>query len=75
MTRKDHFHLPFIDQMLERLASHAYYCFLDGYSGYNQIPIAPEDKKRLPTPAPLGHLPTIACHLVYVMLLVHFKGA
>ena len=32
-TRKDYFPLPFIDQMLERLAGHAYYCFLDGYSG------------------------------------------
>ncbi|WP_205742138.1 hypothetical protein, partial [Halomonas marinisediminis] len=36
-TRKDHFPLPFIDQMLERLAGHASYCFLEGYSGYNQI--------------------------------------
>jgi len=34
-TCKDHFPLPFIDQMLERLAGHEYYCFLDGYSGYN----------------------------------------
>ncbi|KAM1579697.1 hypothetical protein ACFX1Z_041108 [Malus domestica] len=42
-TRNDHFPLPFIDQMLERLADHSFYCFLDGYSGYNQIPIAPED--------------------------------
>jgi len=32
-TRKDHFPLPFIDQMLEHLAGHEYYCFLDGYSG------------------------------------------
>jgi len=31
-TRKDHFPLPFIDQMVERLAGHEYYCFLDGYS-------------------------------------------
>ncbi|KAG7533175.1 Retrotransposon gag domain [Arabidopsis thaliana x Arabidopsis arenosa] len=31
-SRKDHFPLPFIDQMLERLANHPYYCFLDGYS-------------------------------------------
>ncbi|KAL5560543.1 hypothetical protein UlMin_036754 [Ulmus minor] len=45
-TRKDHFPLPFIDQMLERLAGHAYYCFLDGYSGYNQIAIAPEDQDK-----------------------------
>ena len=42
-TRKDHFPLPFLDQMLDRLAGHEYYCFLDGYSGYNQIAIAPED--------------------------------
>ena len=42
-TRKDHFPLPFIDQMLDRLAGHPHFCFLDGYSGYNQISIAPED--------------------------------
>ena len=42
-TRKDHFSLPFIDQMVERLAGHEYYCFLDGYSGYNQVPVDPED--------------------------------
>ena len=42
-TRKDHFPLSFLDQMLDRLAGHEYYCFLDGYSGYNQISIAPED--------------------------------
>jgi hypothetical protein len=46
VTRKDHFPLPFMDQMLERLAGHSYYCFLDGYSGYNQIPIAPEDQEK-----------------------------
>nr|GEX61633.1 reverse transcriptase domain-containing protein [Tanacetum cinerariifolium] len=33
-TRKDHFPLPFMDQMLERLAGNQYYCFLDGFSGY-----------------------------------------
>ena len=42
-TRKDHFPLPFIDQMLDRLAGHPHFYFLDGYSGYNQIAIAPED--------------------------------
>ncbi|XP_075110430.1 uncharacterized protein LOC142181310 [Nicotiana tabacum] len=41
VTRKDHFPLPFIDQMLDRLAGHEYYCFLDGYSRYNQIVIWP----------------------------------
>ena len=43
VTRKDHFPLPLIDQMLDRLARHPHFCFLDGYSGYNQIAIAPED--------------------------------
>ena len=31
----DHYYLPSIDQMLDRLAGHSHYCFLDGYSGYN----------------------------------------
>ena len=30
--RKDHCSLPFIDQMMDRLAGHSHYCFLDGYS-------------------------------------------
>ncbi|RVW64137.1 putative mitochondrial protein [Vitis vinifera] len=33
VTRKDHFPLPFIDQVLERVSGHPFYCFLDGYSG------------------------------------------
>ncbi|CAN6566337.1 unnamed protein product [Malus baccata var. baccata] len=53
-TRKDHFPLPFIDQMLERLAGYAFYCFLDGYSGYNQIVIAPEDQEKITFTCPFG---------------------
>ena len=49
-TCKDHFPLLFIDQMLERLAGHEYFCFLDGYSGHNQIPIAPEDQEKIVGP-------------------------
>nr|GFA14687.1 reverse transcriptase domain-containing protein [Tanacetum cinerariifolium] len=45
-TRKDHFPLPFMDQMLERLAGNEYYCFLDGFSGYFQIPIDPRDQEK-----------------------------
>ena len=40
-TRKDHFPLTFIDQMLDILTGNEYYCFLGGYSDYNQIAIAP----------------------------------
>ena len=43
VTRKDHFSLPFIDQMLDRLAGQPHFSLLDGYSGYNQIAITPED--------------------------------
>ena len=53
-TRKDHFPLPFIDQMLERLSGHSHYCFLDGYSGYNQIVIAPEDQEKTTFTCPFG---------------------
>ncbi|GJR51199.1 reverse transcriptase domain-containing protein [Tanacetum coccineum] len=54
VTWKDHFPLPFIDQMLERLAGHEYYCFLDGFSGYFQIPIAPEDQEKTTFTCPYG---------------------
>ncbi|KAD4178635.1 hypothetical protein E3N88_27226 [Mikania micrantha] len=53
-TRKDHFPLPFIDQMLERLSGQQFYCFLDGFSGYFQIPIAPEDQEKTTFTCPYG---------------------
>jgi hypothetical protein len=53
-TRKDHFPLPFMDQMLERLAGKSFYCFLDGYSGYNQIVINPEDQEKTIFTCPFG---------------------
>ena len=53
-TRKDHFPLPFIDQMLERIAGHTFYYFLDGYLGYNQITIAPEDQEKTTFTCPYG---------------------
>ncbi|GKA23287.1 reverse transcriptase domain-containing protein [Tanacetum coccineum] len=53
-TRKDHFPLPFIDQMLERLCGNEYYCFLDGFSGFFQIPIALEDQEKTTFTCPYG---------------------
>ena len=53
-TRKDHYPLPFIDQMLDRLVGHSYYYFLDGYSGYNQIEIALEDQEKTTFTCPYG---------------------
>nr|GFB65440.1 DNA-directed DNA polymerase [Tanacetum cinerariifolium] len=53
-TRKDHFPLPFMDQMLERLAGNEYYCFLDGFSGYFQIPIDPKGQEKTTFTCPYG---------------------
>ncbi|CAM8952283.1 unnamed protein product [Rhodiola kirilowii] len=53
-TKKDHFPIPFIDQMLERLAGHDYFCFLDGYSGFYQIPILPNDQGKTTFTSPYG---------------------
>ena len=46
ITRKDHFPLPFLDQMFERLAERAFYAFLDGYFNYAQVLIDPENKEK-----------------------------
>lgn len=54
VTRKDHFPLPFIDQMLEHLARHSYFCYLDGYSGFFQIPFHPDDQEKTTFTYPYG---------------------
>ncbi|RVW73354.1 Retrovirus-related Pol polyprotein from transposon 17.6 [Vitis vinifera] len=54
VTRKDHFPLPFIDQVLERVSGHPFYCFLDGYSGYFQIEIDVEDQEKTTLTCPFG---------------------
>ncbi|XP_075077272.1 uncharacterized protein LOC142164007 [Nicotiana tabacum] len=53
-TCKDHFPMPFIDQMLDCLAGRSFYCFLDGYSGYNQINITLEDQEKTTFTCPYG---------------------
>nr|GEU91870.1 reverse transcriptase domain-containing protein [Tanacetum cinerariifolium] len=53
-TRKDHCPLPFIDQMLERLVGNEFCCFLDGFSGYFQIPINPPDQEKTTFTCPYG---------------------
>ena len=53
-TRKDHYPLPFINQMLDSLAGHSHYCFLNGYSSYNQIAITLEDQEKNTFTCPYG---------------------
>ena len=54
VTWKDHFPLPFMDQLLERISGYPFYCFLDGYSGYFQIEIAVEDQEKTTFTCPFG---------------------
>ncbi|RVX07090.1 Retrovirus-related Pol polyprotein from transposon 17.6 [Vitis vinifera] len=54
VTRNDHFPLLLIDQVLERVSGHPFYCFLDGYSGYFQIEIVVEDQKKTTFTCPFG---------------------
>ena len=53
-SKKDHFPLPFIDQILDRLARSTYFCFLDGYLGYNQIAIHLDDQEKTTFTCPFG---------------------
>ena len=73
-TIKDHYSLPFIDKMLDRLAGHPHFCFLDGYSGYSQIVIALENQEDTTFTCPYGTFALEGCHLDYVMILPPFKG-
>ena len=53
-TQKDHFPLPFINIILDEVVGHELYTFMDGYSGYNQISIAPEDHHKTTFITPWG---------------------
>ena len=46
--------MPFIDQIIEKLAGQHFYCFLDGYSGYNQFAIHPDDQHKTTFTCPYG---------------------
>ena len=45
-TKKDHYPLHFIDQMLEILSKHIHFCFLDVYSGFSQILVSKDDQEK-----------------------------
>ena len=74
-TRKDHFPLPFIDQMLDRLAGHPHFCFFDGTLDITKLLLHLKIRRK-----PLLHAHLVLfllgeCHLVCVMLLVPSKDA
>ena len=53
-TKKDHFFLPFIDQILDKIYVQRYYCFIDGYFKYNSMAIHPDDQKKTTFTCPFG---------------------
>nr|GEX56874.1 DNA-directed DNA polymerase [Tanacetum cinerariifolium] len=65
-TRKDHFPLPFMDQMLKSLAGNQYYYFLDGFSGYFQILIDLKDQEKNTFTYPYGTF-CLSLHAFWVM--------
>ena len=44
---KDDFPLPHIDMLVDATTRHALFSFMDGFSGYNQIWMAPEDMEKM----------------------------
>ena len=72
-TQKDHYPLPFIDQMLERLSKNTHFCFLDGYSGFSQIAVKYEDQERLLLLVLMELMLIDVCLLVCVKLQLFFE--
>src|SRR3954468_4405476 len=74
-TRKDHYSLPFIDQMLERLSKNTHFCYLDGTLASLRFMLTLPIKRR-PLSCVLAVLMLIGvCLLVYVLHLLLFRGA
>src|SRR4051812_18994959 len=73
-TRKDHYPLPFIDQMLERLSKNTHFFYLDGYSGFSQIHVNTADQEKTTFTCPYGTYAYRRIILVYAMPLILFRG-
>ena len=53
-SQKDHFLLPFIDHLLEKLYGHEFYCCLNRYSGYLEVPLVDKDQNKTTFTCPYG---------------------
>src|SRR3954467_14431805 len=73
-TRKDHYPLPFIDRMLERLSKNTHFCYLDWYSGFSQIHVNTADQERLLSLVLMILMIIDVCLLVYAIPLQPFRG-
>jgi hypothetical protein len=62
-TKKDHFPLPFIDEILERLVKHSFFCFLDGgIRGTIKFLSTPMIRARQRLHAHMECTPIVECH-------------
>ena len=60
---KDDFPLPNLDTLIDATAGHEMFSFMDGFSGYNQICMAPEDAEKQHLGPNLGIFTILSCHL------------
>ena len=72
-TRKDHFPLPFIDKMLDRLAGHPHFCFLMDILDITKLLLHLRTRRKLLSHALMVLLLLEECHLGYEMLLLLSK--
>ena len=75
MTKKDHFPLPFMDQILERVAGHEFYCFLDSIQVTIKLKLHWKIKRKLLSHVHLVLLHIEGCLLDYIMHQPRFKDA
>ena len=68
-SSKDDFPLPHIDVLVDNTAGHALLSFMDGFSRYNQIKMAPEDMEKTSFITSWGHTATRSCYLAFKMLV------
>ncbi|KAL3685683.1 hypothetical protein R1sor_003705 [Riccia sorocarpa] len=61
-TIKDPYPIPFIDDIVDKVAGREAYTFMDGYSGYNQVEISPDDRKKTAFIIPWGRTHMHGCH-------------
>nr|GEU61167.1 DNA-directed DNA polymerase [Tanacetum cinerariifolium] len=73
-TRKDHFPLPFMDQMLERLAGNEYYFSSTVSQAISKFPSIRKIKRKLHSLVYTERLLTVTCLLGYAMHRARFRG-
>ena len=70
VSPKDDFPLPHIDVLVDNIAGHALLSFMDEFSGYNQIKMAPKDMEKTSLSHHRGHTATRSCHLALMLVLL-----